>query len=149
MNAICNEKMKISVDSIFAVKHNFADVFGQFPNASKHIIVCDYCFCGNDAPQFYKQMIDSDFADLKEQAKILLSRDNTVTITECVAALKTYEGALSSVLEYIERSEEKNNLLEMKKSCFTQISDLLLENRDFYESKKYSDLASNVFSENL
>lgn len=148
-NAICKEKKKTSIDSIFAIKHNFAEVFGQYRNARKHVIVPHRLDFGNDLPYFFKQMIDDDFDDLKRQAELLLSRGEPVTLAECVAALKTYEGALSSVLGYIERSEEKNNLLMMKKNCFALISDLLLENGEFYESKKYSDLTSNVFSGSL
>lgn len=146
-NANCKEKKEISIDSIFAIKHDFADVFGQYRNASKHVIVLHRPFLGNDFPYFFKQMIDDDFDDLKKQAKTLLSRDETITITECVAALKTYEGALSSVLGYIERSEEKNKLLRMKKNCFTLISDLLLDKGDFYESKRYADLASSMIAQ--
>lgn len=146
-NAICKEKRKISIDNIFDIKHNFAEVFGQYRNARKKVIVPRHLDFGNDFPYFFKQMIDDDFDDLKRQAKLLLSRDETVTITECVAALKTYEGALSSVLGYIERSVEKNNLLTMKKNCFSLISDLLLDKGDFYESKRYADLASSMIAQ--
>lgn len=146
---ICNTRIKSDIDDILSIKHVFARVFGQFPNARKHIFVDDHPFCGNDMPQICKLLIDSDFDDLKKQAKILLSRGKSITLTECVAALKTYERVLSRVLRNIECSEEENYLLKMKKNCFTLISDLLLENGDFYESKKYSDLASSTFSENI
>lgn len=146
-NAICKEKKKTSIDSIFAIKHNFAEVFGQYRNARKHVIVPHRLDFGNDFPYFFKQMIDDDFDDLKRQAELLLSRGEPVTLAECVAALIAYEGALSSVLRYIERSMEKNNLLTMKKNCFALISDLLLDKGDFYESKRYADLASSIIAQ--
>ena len=76
-----------------------------------------------------------------------LSCEGNIPIDTCIDAQKEY---LNVLIRIIDIATQDNDLrkrtahLKKLRECYLQLSDLLMENGDFHESKKYTDLASGV-----
>lgn len=100
--------------------------------------------CLHNARQGLVSALHKDMMDFKVYISNLRNKNRALDLYECVEGLKKYSEMLDRIKE-LTGSNFKDSFFQKKNVCYLQISDLLLEMGDFYESKKYSDLAKQIF----
>ena len=76
-----------------------------------------------------------------------LSYKGNISIDTCIDAQKEYSNVLIRIIDIATQDNDlRKRTVHPKKlmECYLQLSDFLLENGDFYESKRFAEQASNI-----
>ena len=99
-----------------------------------------------DEPQ---SVLHKEFSMFKSYIRDQRNKKSSYELQDCVEGIKGYLEFLERIKELAGWRFEDVFFLQKKEACYMQISDLLLEMGEFYESKRYSDLAKRLFSSNI
>lgn len=96
-----------------------------------------------------QSVLHKEFSMFRSYVCDLRNKKSSHDLQDCVEGLIMYLKFLERIKELAGWRFEDVFFLQKKESCYLQISDLLLEMGEFYESKRYSDLAKQLFSSNI
>lgn len=135
-------KGKLRIGDSLYFDHSFKEAFDE--ESSFNLIESLITSKENLIGALHKEM-----AKFKAYICDLRNKYRALNLHECVEGLMKYSDTLDRIKKLAGWKFEDIFFLQKKESCYLQISDLLLELGEFYESKKYLDLAKQVFSSTI
>lgn len=135
-------KGKLRIEDSLYFDHSFKDAF----DLDDSFIVIDGECNSAENPQ---SVLHKEFSMFRSCICDLRNKKRALDLQECVDGLIRYLEFLERIKELASWRFEDVFFLQKKEACYLQISNLLLEMGEFYESKRYSDLAKQLFSSNI